>query len=73
MPTKADLDAAIATIKQDVADAAKRAQDATAALQAKLDAGEDFSQEIADLNAAHTAIQGIATSPTPPASTTTSP
>jgi|ERR1700686_3386936 len=68
MATKTDLDNAVAQIKQDVTDAVKRASDALAALQAKLGAGEDFSQEVADLTAAHAALAAIAA---PPASAPT--
>ena len=63
MATKDELDAAITQLKQDVADAVKRASDALAALQAKITAGGDFTSEVKDLNDAHAALAAIAAPP----------
>jgi hypothetical protein len=74
MPTRAELDAALAREDQDITEAIDRYNkaltDALAeqkaaldALQAKLDAEEDFSAELAALNQTHTRIQSIAAAP----------
>lgn len=58
--TKADLDAGIAQIKQDVVDAAQRATTALGALLDKVNAGEDFTAEVTDLQNAHNQLIQIA-------------
>lgn len=60
------LDKGLAQNKQDIADAAQRVVDTVAAIQAKIDAGQSFTAELATLNEAHTALQAIAAPPTPP-------
>lgn len=65
MATKAQLDAALQQLKQDVADAAARAKEALANLQAKIDAGENFDAELAAVNAVHDQLSEIASAPAP--------
>lgn len=62
MPTKDDLDAAVAQVKQDAVDAAQRAGTALGALIDKINAGEDFTQEVNDLKATHNELVQIAAS-----------
>jgi ABC-type transporter Mla subunit MlaD len=57
------LDDALAQQRQDIADAAQRVTDALAAMQTKIDAGQDFSAELATVNELHGALQAIAAAP----------
>jgi hypothetical protein len=65
MPTQADLDAAIAGLKQDISDAGARITAKIADLEARLNAGMDPSQEIADLKAASDAVKALGQDQTP--------
>ncbi len=65
LPSRDDLDAAVAAIGDKIAAAADRVQAAIAALQAKVDAGQDFSAELATLTQEGAALDNIAPTPAP--------
>lgn len=59
MPTREEFDAALAGLGDKIAAAADRVQAAIAALQAKVDAGQDFTSELATLTAEGEALDNI--------------
>ena len=67
MPSKADLDAAIAGLNQTITDEATKLQAAIDALAAQIAAGGDLTAEIQAIQDAQTRIAGLPTTPTPPA------
>lgn len=67
MPSKADLDAAIAALNQAITDEATKLQAAIDALQAQINAGGDFTAEVQALQDAQARIAALPTTPTPPA------
>ena len=67
MPSKADLDAAIAALNQTITDEATKLQAAIDALAAAAASGGDLTAEIAAIQAAQARIAALPTTPTPPA------
>lgn len=68
MSTRDQLDAGIAQLKSDIADAGTRISQKIADLEAKINAGGDFSAELADLNAEADAVTALGQDqPAPPA------
>jgi flagellar capping protein FliD len=66
MPSKADLDNAIAALTQAISDEATKLQSAIDALQAQINAGGDFTAEVQALQDAQTRIAALPTTATPP-------